>query len=297
LDSSKVIPKYLAWYFRTPSFWNDCENASRGSTGRNQIKRSTFSAIHVPLPSLDEQSRIVARVEELAAKIHEAHVLRETAIEQSEILLHAMLRRERNNLQDSAHPQFQLGSITTVTSGGTPSRGNPAFWGGDIPWIKTGELLDGDISEAEERITADGAKNSSAKIFPADTVLVALYGQGQTRGRTGRLLISAATNQACCAILPKPEMFLARFIQFWLRSLYLELREDSKGGAQPNWNSGLIKELKVTLPSLAEQKAVVATVDVLQANVNSVRQLQSDTAAELDALLPSVLSKAFAGRL
>jgi type I restriction enzyme S subunit len=92
LDETKVIPSYLAWYFRTPSFWNDCENASRGSTGRNQIKRSTFSAIHVPLPPLDEQRRIVARIEELAAKVEEACTLRTHSRDAAEQLVGSFLK-------------------------------------------------------------------------------------------------------------------------------------------------------------------------------------------------------------
>jgi type I restriction enzyme S subunit len=94
-----------------------------------------------------------------------------------------------------------VGEITVVTSGGTPDRSNPLYWNnGTIPWIKTGELFDGPIECSQERITEAGLNNSSAKIFPADTVLIALYGQGQTRGRTGILKIPATTNQACAAI-------------------------------------------------------------------------------------------------
>jgi type I restriction enzyme S subunit len=237
----------------------------------------------------------VGRIEELAAHIDEACNLRQQAAAEADALLYSSLRKERNRLLDSQHPKSRLGEATKVTSGGTPSRDNLAFWNGEIPWVKTGELLDGDISHTDEHITEAGIENSSAKIFPAETVLIALYGQGQTRGRTGRLTIPAATNQACCAILPNPEKFLPRYIQFWLRSLYVELREEAPGGAQPNWNGAMIKELEVAFPPLPKQRRIVSELDALQAEVKALKCLQAETAAELDALLPSVLDMAFNG--
>ncbi len=203
----------------------------------------------------------------------------------------------RIKLLESFNNKICLGSLTKVTAGGTPSRDNPSYWNGDIPWIKTGELKDSDIAKSEEHITQFGVDNSSAKLFPPDTVLIALYGQDQTRGRTGRLLIHATTNQACCAILPNSELFDARFIQFWLRSLYIDLREESQGGAQPNWNGALIKRLEIALPSISEQRRIVAELDTLQSQIDKLKQLQAETAAELDALMPSILDRAFKGEL
>jgi len=189
-----------------------------------------------------------------------------------------------------------LGKATTVTAGGTPSREVDHYWNGDVPWVKTGELVDSDINGADEFITEAGLANSSAKLFPVDTILIALYGQGQTRGRTGRLVIEAATNQACCAILPCDRLE-PRYTQYWLRSLYYEMREQSHGGAQPNWNGKMIKQIKIALPSLAEQRRIVAYLDGLQKKVDYLKTLQKKTATELDALLPSILDKAFEGEL
>ncbi|MFW5833221.1 MAG: restriction endonuclease subunit S, partial [Pseudomonadota bacterium] len=92
-----------------------------------------------------------------------------------------------------------LGEVGEWSSGGTPSRKNSAYFGGDIPWVMTGDLRDKEISDVAGRITEDGLRNSSAKIFPAGTLLVAMY--GATIGRTGLLRVPAATNQACAALL------------------------------------------------------------------------------------------------
>jgi type I restriction enzyme, S subunit len=167
---------------------------------------------------------------------------------------------------------------------------------------KTGELIDGDIYDAEEYITGEGMRNSSARLFPPQTILIALYGQGQTRGRTARLMIEATTNQACCAILPTPEILDSRFTQYWQRSLYYEMREKSHGGAQPNWNGGMIKNIDIALPPLDEQRRIVAYLDGLWAKVNAMRELQSAGGEELRpfcgrTLMPSILDRAFKGEL
>jgi type I restriction enzyme S subunit len=295
-DPNRADLKFLWWFFRS-QFFRYLLSVHVPDGIKTELKAKRLLQIPIPLPPLEEQRRIVVRIEELTSQIHEARSLRRLAIEEADSLSYASLRNARHRLLNSPHPQFRLGTLTKVTSGGTPSRSNATYWDGNIPWIKTGELLDRDIARAEEHITQAGVENSSATLFPPGTVLIALYGQGQTRGRTGRLLISAATNQACCAVLPEPEKFEPRFIQYWLRSLYIELREESQGGAQPNWNSGTIKDLIVALPPLSEQRRIVAELDALQSEMNSLRRLQAETAAELDALLPSVLSKAFAGEL
>ncbi|MBI4203839.1 MAG: restriction endonuclease subunit S [Betaproteobacteria bacterium] len=298
VNEDRCFAPYIARYLCTPSGLDQINKICPGSAGRNRvlsIKR--IPEIKIPLPPLAEQRRVVARIEDLAAQIHEARVLRQQATEEAEALLHAGLRQTRHRLLSSAHPKARLGSITKVTSGGTPSRENPAYWNGEIPWVKTGELLDDDIAFTEERITKAGVENSAAKIFPTETVLIALYGQGQTRGRTGRLLIPAATNQACCAILPNADRFEARYIQFWLRSLYMELRQEAQGGAQPNWNGSMIKNLEIALLPIPEQRRIVAELDALQAESDALKREQTETAAELDALLPAILDRAFRGEL
>jgi type I restriction enzyme S subunit len=295
--TEKVDPKWLQAIFNANYLQDQLDAEAKGTTGYAAVKPKILLGCEIPLPPLAEQQRLVARIDVLAAKIHEARVLRQQVTEESVALSYSTLRTIRERLSASSYSKARLSTVTRVTSGGTPSRDNPAFWNGGIPWVKTGELVDEDISRAEEHITQAGVENSSAKVFPQETVLVALYGQGQTRGRTGRLLIPAATNQACCAILPNPDRFEARYIQFWLRSLYVELREDSKGGAQPNWNGALIKALEIVLPPLPEQRRIVEYLDDLQEKTDALKALQAETSTELDALIPSILDKAFRGEL
>lgn len=296
VDESRCFAPFLVKYLCTRQGLDQIGRICPGSAGRNRVLAlKRLPEISVPLPPPDEQRRIVARIEELTAKVEEAGRLREKSARETDACFLKQLEVRRHALSAS-HPTRLLGQTTKVTSGGTPAREIEAYWGGDIPWIKTGELLDADIFQASEHLTNQGLENSSAKLFPPDTILIALYGQGQTRGRTGRLRIHAATNQACCAILPSDRL-APGYIQWWFRSLYSELREKSQGGAQPNWNGGMIKDLPIAIPPLALQIDVATELDALQAKVASVKALQAETAAELDAMLPAILDKAFKGEL
>lgn len=292
-NPDRVDNRFLGWFIKTPTFRQQVE--AQGSTNYAAIRPADVLGYKIPLPPLDEQRRIVARIEELAAKVEEARTYRVACIQERDALFDKVLANRRRELS-KMYPLASLGSLTKVTSGGTPSRDNPAYWGGTVPWIKTGELVDGDVDVAEEHITPAAVEGSSAKLFPPDTILIALYGQGQTRGRTGRLTISATTNQACCALLPCDALY-PQYLQWWLRSLYTELREDAKGGAQPNWNGGMIKDIQIALPARDRQMEFAKELDALQAKVDAVKALQAETAAELDAMLPAILDKAFKGEL
>jgi type I restriction enzyme S subunit len=297
LDASRILPAYLGWMSKTENFVHLCRQASEGTTNRVRLQEGRFLAMEIPLPPLDEQRRIVVRIEGLAGRIEQARGLRREAMAEGEAEWTSIMSAMRIVALQGRYPIQRIGDVADVTTGGTPSRDNPSFWGGDIPWIKTGELLDGDIDRAEEHLTPQGVQNSSAKVFPVDTILVALYGQGQTRGRTGRLIVPTATNQACCAILPNRTALSPRFIQYWLRSLYRDMREVSRDGAQPNWNGGMIKNIQIALLPLGEQERAVAALDRMRARLDALKHLQAETAAELEALLPSVLDRAFRGEL
>jgi len=234
-----VLSEWIHLFVRQPSFRSAAAQHFTGSVGQQRVPESFIATYVVPVPPLPEQRRIVARIEELAARIEQARGLRREAATDVGAILPKALGCMRDDLRGSTYPREHLDQVTRVTSGGTPSRKVSDYWGGSIPWVKTGELLDGDIYETEEDITQQGLDDSSAKLFPPETVLIALYGQEQTRGRTGRLMIEAATNQACCAILPVPTRLESRFLQYWMRSLYSEMRLLSQGGTQPNTTTSL----------------------------------------------------------
>jgi len=152
-----------------------------------------------------------------------------------------------------------LGEVATLSTGGTPDRSMPDYWNGEIPWVKTGEINYSEIFDTEEKITELGLKYSAAKIVPAGAVLMAMYGQGVTRGRVALLGINAAVNQACVAIFPS-ELLANSFLYYFLTYKYEYLRTLVQEGTQKNLNSKIIKELFVPLPTVTEQQAISKTL-------------------------------------
>ena len=136
------------------------------------------------------------------------------------------------------HKLLPLSKVVDTSSGGTPSRTNQSYYGGEIPWLKSGEMNDSLISQAEEFITEEGLSNSSAKIFPKGTLLVAMY--GATAGKTGILDIDASTNQAVCAVTPKDKSTNRDFLFWFFRANRFYFIDISRGGAQPNISQSVI---------------------------------------------------------
>ena len=163
----------------------------------------------------------------------------------------------------------KLCEIAKTSSGGTPSRGNKMFYGGDIPWIKSGELPDGEIVVIEEKITQLGLDNSSAKLLSEGTLVIAMY--GATVGRLGVLTFPAATNQAVCAILPGSKLD-RDYLFYWLLSIRKSLLDTSFGGAQPNISQTVIRDLEIPLYSLSKQRKIAAYLKSQYLELEKVRK-------------------------
>jgi len=170
--------------------------------------------------------------------------------------------------------EVKIEEIANTSSGGTPSRTNAEYYGGSIPWVKSGELRNGIISHSEETITEVGVKDSSAKIFPSGTLLVALY--GATAGKVGILSMDSATNQAVCAIFPK-EITISKYLFYSLIHKREDLLGERYGGAQPNISQMILKSFKVPLPPLPEQKAIAKVLSTVQRAIEVTEQVIQST--------------------
>ncbi|MDR2710463.1 MAG: restriction endonuclease subunit S [Burkholderiales bacterium] len=183
-----------------------------------------------------------------------------------------------------------LSRLAGTTSGGTPSRGNKAYYGGDIPWLKSGELPDGEIFSAEEMITLQGLENSSAKLLPIGTLLLAMY--GATVGKLGILTFPAATNQAICAITPN-ENLERDYLFYWLLSIRNKLIITSFGGAQPNISQTVIRDLRVPWVPISEQRQIAVRLKAQLAEVETARQAAQVQVREAELLRRRLLQAAF----
>ncbi len=191
----------------------------------------------------------------------------------------------------------RLGDICKTTSGGTPKRNVAGYYGGTIPWLKSGELDDGLILRTEETITEKGLNESNAKIFPKGTLLIALY--GATVGKLGILGIDAATNQAICAIFPSYNVENT-FLFWFLRAIRQKLLKSSFGGAQPNISQEIIRNLEVPIPypndpdrSLAEQRRIVARLELLLGETRAMREDIQAMRRDLAQVMESALAEVF----
>ena len=187
-----------------------------------------------------------------------------------------------------------LGDIGTWQAGGTPSRSNKSYYGGNIPWLKTGDLNDGLITNIPETITEDAVANSSAKINPAGSVLIAMY--GATIGKLGILTFPATTNQACCACI---EYFAItqHYLFYFLLSHRNMFIAKGGGGAQPNISKEIIVNTAIPLPPLAEQERIVTKIERWFALIDEIEQDKSDLQSIIKQAKSKILDIAIHGKL
>jgi type I restriction enzyme S subunit len=159
------------------------------------------------------------------------------------------------------HPVQKISDIADTTSGGTPNRGMIEYYNGNIPWVKSGELKDGLITNCDEYITEAGLKNSSAKLFPKGTLLVAMY--GANIGKTGVLDFAATTNQAVCAIFPKVDIS-KEFLFWYFKQERIDFIAIGKGGAQPNISQTVINNASIVVPDEATQNKIVTFLERIE---------------------------------
>jgi type I restriction enzyme S subunit len=188
----------------------------------------------------------------------------------------------------------KLGEVCFTTSGGTPNRRNSKFYQGNIPWVKSGELDRGLILDTEEKISEEAIKNSSAKVFPKGTLLIALY--GATIGKLAFLGIDAATNQAVCGIY-KNENIDSNYLFHFLFYKKPSLVKQGIGGAQPNISQGILKNLELPIPPIAEQQVIVAKIEELLSELENGKQQLQTAQQQLKMYRQSLLKWAFEGKL
>jgi len=186
-----------------------------------------------------------------------------------------------------------IGNVSKVTSGGTPNRNIKQYWdGGNIPWITTSLIDSNVIDKAEEFISEEGVKNSSAKIFPVGTILMAMYGQGKTRGKVSLLGIEATTNQACAAILVNEKLSSLYLFQN-LGGRYEEIRGLSNEGGQQNLSGDIIKKIKIRFPSLPEQQKIASFLCAVDEKIQQLTRKKE----LLEQYKKGVMQQLFSGKL
>lgn len=260
-DRSVVEPEYAELYFRSPSFKQHVLKIAKKAVNQASFSVGNLKELEFPLMSLCDQRDVIERLSSIAAQIEHC----QRAIGKLDSLVKSRFVEMFGDpvTAEAECELLAIGNFADVQTGATPLRRESKYYGGSIPWVKTGEVARKFANGVEENITEVAIKETNCKVFPAGTVLVAMYGQGDTRGKAAILPFEAATNQACAAIMPSlahNEVFLNAQLQL----LYEDMRAKSLGGNQKNLSLGIVKSMKVILPPMEAQQefaAFVAQVD------------------------------------
>ena len=269
IDKNELLPEYLMMWFRRPEFDRYARFKSHGSA-REIFDWAEMCDTELPIPSIEKQLEIVREYNVIQNRI----ALNNQLISKLEETAQAIYKQwfvEFEFPDENGKPyksnggemtESELGEIpkgwevksvkdfsSEMKSGSTPSRDENEYWNStDYPWLKTGELKNSVVIDAEEYISQKGLNESSAKLLPVNSVLIAMYGEGKTKGQVGYLKIEAATNQACCAIICENEI-KATFLYYHLRINRDEIVSIAIGGAQPNLSKNIIEELRLIEPT------------------------------------------------
>ena len=193
----------------------------------------------------------------------------------------------------------RIGTFGIVGTGSTPSRSNPDYWQpAEFNWVSSGETSDFFVNETKEKVSSLAVKETNVSLYPVGTLIVAMYGQGKTRGQITELLSEAGTNQACAAIrLVNDSMHHKDYVKLCFRKAYNELRSHAAGGAQPNLNVGKISNTILALPPLAEQHRIVAKVEELMALCEQLKARLADAQTTQLHLADAVVENALGDAL
>ena len=272
VDTKNFNPRFIFGQLRTPRYWTWVSATSMRS-GQPGINGKEYSSFLLPVAPKEEQDAIAEtlllfknHINDLAELIEKKKGIRDGALED---LING---RTRLDEFDGEWKEFTIDDITrSVITGGTPSTAHPEYWGGDIPWLSSTEIHQKRITRPTTHITDLGLQNSSAKMAPCRSVLIALAGQGKTRGTVAYLTDPMALNQSLAALVTN-EKCNAEFLFYLIENMYLSLRELSSGdGGRGGLNKKLIKGIVVTIPvDVSEQEAIAAVLTAMDEEIETL---------------------------
>ncbi len=191
----------------------------------------------------------------------------------------------------------RVGQIADVRLGGTPARKEPSYWNGSIPWVSSGEVANCRISGTAEQITKKGLENSNAKVYPAGSVLIAMIGEGKTRGQSAILDIDACTNQNVAGLIFDAGLVNPEYVWYWALQEYTKNREEGRGGNQAALNGAKVRALPLPIPPVNEQAEIVRVLKNMLRLASAIDVRVNVATTRANKLPQAILSKAFSGEL
>lgn len=312
----EIPPGYWAYFLKSLRLGQQEKSSAIPGISRDDIYKNVLL-----VPPVAEQRRIVAKLEALLGKVDDCRkrlnkipVLLKRF--RQSVLAAACSGRLTSDWRDSDRkpttpvsigipdenlPEIWrsccINDIGKVSNGSTPSRKRSEYWNGNIHWVSSGEVKNNIICETRESISNEGYDNSSVKLLPPGTVLLAMIGEGKTRGQTAILRIEATINQNVAAIVLDAELISSEYLWYWFRGQYEITRQSGSGSGPQALNCQRVRELPLNLPPLPEQHEIVRRVEALFAVVNQIEARYAIAKGFVDRLTQSILAKAFRGEL
>ncbi|MFN8298117.1 MAG: restriction endonuclease subunit S [Chitinophagales bacterium] len=313
-NPDEVDAYYYAYFLRNLARRGFIQSLAKGIRERStDFRYYDFGLLFLPLPPKKEQMAITQFLNSKTALIDKAISIKERQIEllkeRRDALINKAVTKGLNpkvKMKDSGVEWIgeipvgwsicSIGYLAKIDTGGTPDRTRPSYWNGNIPWIKTGEVNYSIIMETEEFISEKGLRNSATRIAPPGTILMAMYGQGVTRGRVAILGISATYNQACCA-LQFNEKIINLYSYYFFMAAYPYIRSIGNETSQMNISSGYIRKLKIPIPSIKEQKEIATYLGQLIAITSKAIATKTDEIEKLKEYKSSLINSAVTGKI
>lgn len=298
--------RYLFYWLKHPAFLKYVEAESHGM---NMPRLGTEAGRAAPfvLAPRAEQTCIADQLDNLLARVNACNdrldaipgiLKRFRQAVLNAALMGALPEDEDIDTSGAERKTAKISDIAAVGTGSTPLRSNASFYAGSgTPWVTSAATGTPFVVGAEQFVTEAAIAAHRLKIYPKGTLLVAMYGEGKTRGQVSELAIEATINQACAAILVDETKASRQFVKLALTANYLAMRELAEGGNQPNLNLSKIKDFEIPLPSLADQAAIVGRVETLWVVADRIEACYAAMLAHTQRLAPQVLAKAFRGEL
>lgn len=274
VPAKSVSAKYVFYACNSAAYRTFLTQVGNG-IGITNLRFSDLERFEIPVPSIDDQQRIVNELDLLTGIIDQKN----TQLRDLDALAQTLFIESFGSTQ-SGWPIKKIKDVCKTTSGGTPSKTHPDYYeGGDIPWLRSGEVNGTAISDSEIRITDAGVKNSSAKWFPAQTVVVAMY--GATVGQVGILAKPMTTNQAICGLFPC-DCLRPLYLYSWFRSKKEDFVRQATGGAQPNISQNIIRDSSICCPPLDVQDAFVERINAIEHQKTLINKSLKETISLLN---------------
>lgn len=337
ISRSDINPKYVMYMINSPGFRNDIKHYESGTTrkriSRKNLDKIQFNI--PPLPEQEHIiSRIEELFSQLDASVAELKTAKERLKVYRQAVLKEAFEGRYSRAWRKNHPEYspqndldsikftepifkdtsgdeneiclslpetwvkvRLGEIFEVEVGATPSRQKTEYWNGEIPWVSSGEVHFDTISQTNEFITQEGLKHASTNIQPVGTVMLAMIGEGKTRGQAALLHVEAAHNQNTAAILVSKTSCEPKYVYYFLMLNYENTRRVGSGNNQKALNKERVRALRFPFTSFEEQSLIVQEIESRLSVCDSIQKTVDTALRQAEALRQSILKKAFEGKL